>query len=468
MRKPVLIRSFRLIYIYWLVVLLIIVFITIGLGLWAKNQTKEIFNIWINGELIGSTSSPDVVEDWIVAKKLEFEMQFPDVEYTSSKIKINSQRKFMGKTKDDKIIKQVEERFSIEASGYKLLVEGKMVGYIKNKQVAQKVLKTIESMYDPKVIKQEVKALSYQSGLKSKTELKSIKIMEPVTFVKVTVDPSELLTENQLTRVLRGDNEKTIMYRVKEGDCISCVAQKFNISQKDILTNNPWIKNDFIGIGDELDLTVKRPLLSVRTEEISSQTVSIPSGVQVTYDETMRRGTSKVINPGKPGIKKLTFNTIKLNGELVDEILVDAEVTSKPIAKQVLQGSKVIPGIGTGSFKWPIVKPQITSDYGRRWGRQHKGIDTVSTNRNIFAADSGKVVYAARNSGYGNHIIIDHQNGYQTLYAHLSKINVKRDDLVEKGDIIGIMGSTGRSTGIHLHFEIEKNNNQQNPMNFLD
>ncbi|PRX65058.1 murein DD-endopeptidase MepM/ murein hydrolase activator NlpD [Cohnella sp. SGD-V74] len=468
MRKTIPIGSFRFINKVWLAVVFFIIVITIGLGLWVSIQTKEIFNISINDEYLGSTSTPDIVKNWVDAEKLEFEMQFPDVQYSSSKIEITPQRKFMGKINDDKVLKEIAELFSIEASGYKLLVEGKVVGTVKNKQIAQKALTTIESMYDPKNLKQEVMTLSYKNKQESKTELKSIKIVESIAFEKVTVDPSELLTENQLLRVLRGSNEKNIIYQVKAGDCISCLAQKFNISQKDILANNPWIKNDFIGIGDELDLTVNRALLSVRTEEISNETVSIPNGVQVTYDESMRRGTSKVINPGKPGLKKITINTIKVNGELVDEVLVGAEVIIKPIEKQIVQGSKVIPGIGTGSFGWPIVKPQITSEYGKRWGRQHEGIDTVSTNRNIFAADSGKVIYAAKNSGYGNHIIIDHQNGYQTLYAHLSKINVKRGDLIEKGDVIGIMGNTGRSTGVHLHFEVEKNNKQQNPMKFLD
>ena len=124
-------------------------------------------------------------------------------------------------------------------------------------------------------------------------------------------------------------------------------------------------------------------------------------------------------------------------------------------------------GEGTGKFAWPVVNPTVSSNYGKRWGRQHKGIDITSKNKSILAADTGKVIYAGFKSDYGNHIIIDHQNGYKTLYAHLSKMDVKKGDIVEKGDKIGTMGTTGRSTGVHLHFEVIVNGVSKNPRSYL-
>ncbi|MNZ94643.1 Murein hydrolase activator NlpD precursor [compost metagenome] len=109
----------------------------------------------------------------------------------------------------------------------------------------------------------------------------------------------------------------------------------------------------------------------------------------------------------------------------------------------------------------------MSSSYGQRWGRTHKGIDLVSSNRSILASDDGVVTFAGTKSGYGNCIIIDHKNGYQTLYGHLSKISVKKGEIIEKGSKIGVMGSTGRSTGTHLHFEIHKDGSIQNPMKYL-
>lgn len=438
------------------------------LAVWISSQMRETYHVSLNGENIGTASTPDLVQDWVNAQKLEFEKQYPGVIYTSNEFVVASERKFKSKADDKKVMDEINKRFTIESYGTRLIVDGKEVGVVKNKQVAQNVLNRIESQYVKRKSKLEVTALSYKADNQTKPKLQSVQFVEPIAFETTSVDPNLLLSEDKLANILQGGNEKAITYTVREGDCISCIAQKFSVSQKVILANNPWIENDFINIGDKLDLTVKRPKLSVKSEERSTETVSIPSGVEISYDENMRKGTSKILNPGKPGKKKLIYNTIKINGELIDEVLIAAEVVTKPIAKQVIQGSKVIRGLGTGSFAWPIDGPQITSEYGRRWGRLHEGIDTVSSDRSIFAADNGRIIYASRNSGYGNHIIIDHQNGYQTLYAHLSKIKVKKGDLVEKGDLIGIMGSTGRSTGVHLHFEIEKNDSQQNPMKYLD
>ena len=89
------------------------------------------------------------------------------------------------------------------------------------------------------------------------------------------------------------------------------------------------------------------------------------------------------------------------------------------------------------------------------------------TNRTIRAADYGTVVTAEYQSGFGNKVVIDHNNGYRTIYAHLSSIDVQVGQTVKKGDGLGIMGTTGNSTGIHLHFEIYKNGALKNPMDYL-
>lgn len=103
----------------------------------------------------------------------------------------------------------------------------------------------------------------------------------------------------------------------------------------------------------------------------------------------------------------------------------------------------------------PTTSRAITSNYGARWGRAHKGIDIkVYVGDTIRAAFSGKVrvvKYEAR--GYGKYIVIRHNNGLETVYGHLSKQLVKEDEEVRAGDVIGLGGNTGRSTGSHLHFE---------------
>ena len=118
---------------------------------------------------------------------------------------------------------------------------------------------------------------------------------------------------------------------------------------------------------------------------------------------------------------------------------------------------------------WPANGGYISSKMGYRWGKQHKGIDIARpSNRNIKAADNGTVVSAGWNSGgYGNRVIIDHNNGLRTLYAHLDSVDVSAGQTVGKGEKIGVMGNTGNSTGVHLHFEVHKNGTMENPLNYL-
>lgn len=118
---------------------------------------------------------------------------------------------------------------------------------------------------------------------------------------------------------------------------------------------------------------------------------------------------------------------------------------------------------------WPAVGGYISSHLGERWGKMHKGIDIARpSNRNILAADNGVVESAGyNNGGYGNKIVINHNNGMKTVYAHLSSIDVKVGQVVEKGSKIGVMGSTGNSTGIHLHFEVYKSGSLENPTEYV-
>jgi len=119
---------------------------------------------------------------------------------------------------------------------------------------------------------------------------------------------------------------------------------------------------------------------------------------------------------------------------------------------------------GSGRFVWPTAG-YVTQGYKR----YHLALDIArAIGTPVKAADNGFVVAAGwGNDGYGNNIVIDHGNGYQTQYAHLNRIYVKVGQAVGKGTEIGQMGSTGRSTGPHLHFEVRKNGVRVNPLSFL-
>ena len=123
---------------------------------------------------------------------------------------------------------------------------------------------------------------------------------------------------------------------------------------------------------------------------------------------------------------------------------------------------------GSGSFQWPANGGYISSKMGKRWGSYHRGIDIARpSSRTIKASDNGVVTFAGWQGSYGNKVVITIKMDMKHVYAHLSSINVKVGQTVPQGTKIGVMGSTGRSTGIHLHFEVSKNGSLINPMSVL-
>lgn len=143
-------------------------------------------------------------------------------------------------------------------------------------------------------------------------------------------------------------------------------------------------------------------------------------------------------------------------------------MTVKPVEQMVLYEVKEAPSVGTGEFVWPADGGYISSEKGQRWGQEHKGIDIAQPDGlAISAADHGVVKAAGTDGTFGNRVIIDHNNGYETIYAHLDSIDVEVGDKVAKNTEIGIMGTTGKSTGIHLHFEISHDGVVEDPLDYI-
>jgi murein DD-endopeptidase MepM/ murein hydrolase activator NlpD len=122
-----------------------------------------------------------------------------------------------------------------------------------------------------------------------------------------------------------------------------------------------------------------------------------------------------------------------------------------------------------GSLRWPVEAGVISSDYGARWGKMHKGIDIAAeVGEPVYAVADGEVIYAGDGlRGYGNVVIIQHAQRISSLYAHNSELKVKQGDHVVQGGLIALMGSTGHSTGPHVHFELRSGDVAVNPHTLL-
>ncbi len=215
-----------------------------------------------------------------------------------------------------------------------------------------------------------------------------------------------------------------------------------------------------------------KPYLSVRLE--TDFTVEYEKAYSTTYkyDETQSEDYREVLRNGENGMQKVYYRLIYVDGVQTNAIVKNSTTTATPVDEIVKVGTLESES-GTGEFIWPVpAANNISSLFEYRWGSFHSGIDIADigiSGVDIVASDTGVVTYSDwDDSGYGYMVIIDHGNGYSSMYAHCDSLYVNEGDTVKQGDAIAAVGSTGYSTGDHLHFEIWENGTAVNPCEYMN
>ena len=267
----------------------------------------------------------------------------------------------------------------------------------------------------------------------------------PVSFLSLTKAPVPRTTIPERPR------ETIITYKVQGGDTLYGIGQKFGVSGETVMWANAQEDSpDVLSIGQELIII---PVSGVYHTVQDGDTVA---SVAAKFKVEAAAITEFAANELQPPFELRTGEKIIVPGG------------QKPYVARIVHAYQgPTPGDatrGTGIFGWPT-SGLITQQY---WGG-HRAIDIGgATGTPVFAADSGYVAMLGwSGSGYGNMLIIDHGNGFQTLYAHLDGFNVRQGQSVKKGQTIATVGTTGRATGPHLHFEIHKGGVQRNPLGIL-
>lgn len=185
---------------------------------------------------------------------------------------------------------------------------------------------------------------------------------------------------------------------------------------------------------------------------------------QYIEDDSMYIGEEIVAEEEVPGLRETTVLITYNNGEEEKREILDQEVVEKPVPRKILVGTKVKP-----RYILPVSDYVFTSGFGPRWGKIHCGVDlAVPTGTEVAAAADGTVIQSGWNGGYGISVYIEHDDGSITRYGHMSETYMTVGDKVSQGDIIGLSGSTGDSTGPHVHFEIRIDGEAVNPVDFFD
>lgn len=260
-------------------------------------------------------------------------------------------------------------------------------------------------------------------------------------------------TITPVTIISEKPRDKTVQYEVKAGDTVSTIAAEYGVSENTILWENDLAATSQIKEGQKLAIL---PVSGVEHKVAGGDTIY---------------SVAKRYRANAQAIIDFPFNDVGDDFQLATgQVLLVPDGAPpekpKPAPTQYLAQKNIPVGdLGSGQFAWPA-----SGDLAQYFSWYHPALDISNLGGGpIHAADSGTVTVSGwpDSYGYGNRVVLDHGNGYTTLYGHMSAIYVSPGQKVSKGDVIGAMGSTGRSTGVHLHLEVRKDGTALNPLSIL-
>lgn len=355
----------------------------------------------------------------------------------------------------EQVLKRLTYMGDLKVKATGIYVNGKKIGAVQDRKTAEQALKDVADKYT-------------KQG--DNTEVESVRFLEKVDIKTANTDLEDLHSEEEMVDLLCTSGEKETVHKVVAGDTLHSIAKKYDVWEDQLLEDNKGINSKKLEVGSNIIVKQQAPVLTYEVVEKITYDKVIEHKVEEQKSADIYEGMTETQQAGADGLSEITARVTLQNGKKVEEEALVTTVKEEPVTEVVLVGTKERPPtVGSGKYIWPL-KDSFTqsSGFGSRWGRQHKGIDlAVSVGTTVYAADGGTVVEAQYSGSYGNVVMIDHQNGQETRYAHNSKLLVKKGDKVYQGQPIAKSGNTGRSTGPHVHFEIRFNGEPRNPLNYL-
>jgi len=318
----------------------------------AAEAVYTLYEVKAAGESLGLVSDPQVVEEYIVDRYRRMQAQYPDVQLQLDYGEIAYVERTMSDyaAEDREVLAKLADRLRIRSLAVAIRIDGELIGYVKDQREAEELLNRIKQTYDPEQQPAdeggEVRIASVRAESEARTVLdKQIAFVEEVEQQTVAIQPDELSDPEELLERIRTGGIEPITYIVQKGDTIYEIARSFHISSEVIYRNNTWIRNDLIHPGDELNLTVWQPLVSVQVTQTVEQKEEIPFPIEYESDPTMPEGQVKVIKHGVAGERLVTLEETTVNGVLVSSREIASKVTREPVAAKYLRGTKAVSGL---------------------------------------------------------------------------------------------------------------------------
>lgn len=450
-----------------------------------ERTVNNYYQISLGGERIGLIKSRDELYNLIDQEQTELKEKYKvNKVYPPSGLEVQSIKTYKTNLMTaEEVYEEIKDLDPFTIEGYEVTVtlddNTNKKFYCLNKEDLDKAVENTVTAFLDKNDYQD-----YLEGKAKETDEEGTEVTDVYFGDDVTIKKTLISTENEIMTnaddlsmyFLFGTTNLTHKYTVKASDTIETIAEKNRLGVQDFLIANPDIagENALLAVGQEVIVATINPVAKIMVDSFETETQTIKYDTKVVLDKSLDASTKYVKQKGVNGLSKVVFATRERNGIIMKSEMVSEEIINEAVEEIVVIGAKNVSYYGNTTYwAWPTTQPfRFSSMYGYRRdpvtgaaGAMHRGVDIVGTKSdNIFAIQSGTVVEAGYSSSMGNHIDIDHGNGYTSIYMHLKSRIVTKGTKVDKGQLIGIMGSTGKSTGKHLHLAIKKNGQYMNPM----
>lgn len=441
-----------------------------------SNEPNNYYKVYLDDEALGMIKSKTELENYIDKNGEKYKNMFKvDRVYSPTGLKINKVTTYSNDISSVKsIYDKINKKAKFTVKGYEFKIKKTEDEKVKSQSIY--VLKknvfndAVDTLINTFIGKDKYKAYVDDNQVKIEStgeNIESVYVSEGITVkdVYIPVDSTIYTDSSELAHyLLYSKNATERTYQVVAGDTIDSVAFNNKVSSDEVLISNSDLtgKNNLLFPGQILKIAETNPQIDVVEESYVVQDIESQYQTIEKYDDEVVIGQDKVTQEGVNGLDRVSQKVRKVNGTIVYVDPQSKTVLKEPISKIVVKGNKYIPDVGSlTNWGWPTDSGwTLSSGYGYRsmWGGRelHTGLDIAGTGygANIYATNNGRVMIAESHYSYGNYVVINHNNGYMSLYGHMSKIVAKVGQVVAKGDLIGYVGCTGSCTGPHVHYEI--------------
>lgn len=476
-------------------------------------EPQNVYRVYLAGKSIGLVEDATALDQYIDNEQQMLREQYQvDKVYAPEDLKIVKDVTYNENiSTTQEIYEKIKDIEPFTIKGYEVTIsgidttneQGEVVEgvdqtiYVLDEQVFEDAMDTTirafvgSDRYDKYFNNQQAEIASGSTG----SLIENIYLENKVTIKEKNIPSDEKIYENSadLSKyLLYGTLEEQQKYTVQKGDTISDVSFNNKLSNEEFLIANPEFTdaNSLLYEGQSVNISIIKPQFRLIEVERQVALQDIPYETETRYDNSQYTTYEETIQEGVNGSQLVTSVLEKVNGQ-VENATIDTsatQVVSEPTKRIIVKGTKQrYSGGGTdsslsgnskveGYWLWPTRTPYyISSPYAYRWGTLHDGMDIAGAGYGspIYASNNGIVVASTYKYDNGQYIVINHNNGYYTMYAHLAERYVSVGQEVSIGDTIGAMGQTGAATGVHLHFSLwrgypySRGSSSMNPMSLF-